>query len=842
MRRRFAVLVVLATLMTVFVVMPARAQDALIEMRVDAGYDSYFRDDQWFPVRVSVENNGDPIDARAIVRPQTTRGVGGTFSLPVDLPTNSRKTDFLHVTARGTVTQLRVELISNTNDAVLASRTVPVSSMQSTDQLYVVVTQSAAGSIDMTGAAAQGLQAYQANWEVETIPDNAAALESVNMIVFTDVDTGGLTLTQEAALEAWVADGGHLVVTGGPAWEATAAGLETLLPLVPNNDLTLDTLEPLAAYVASAAALDGDTIVATGALTENAAVLVETWDGIPLLARRTIGNGVVDYLTADPNVAPLRGWGEMSDVWYTLAATRSPVPNWSQTVKRWEAASVAAEILPGLDVLPSVLPICGFLALYIALIGPLNYIVLNRLNRREYAWFTIPVFIVLFSGLAWVVGGELRGNNPSIGRLTMVRSWSDTETAHTTQLIGLLSPQRTQYTLEAPENAFLRTIPNNELVGSNTLLQSTFQTSIEIQQASGFRAFEFPVDASFVAGFASYGTVPRPPISGSVRMRYPEDERNVQIILGSVTNNTEQTLTDGLILARGVAYRLEDIDPGNVQAFPMLNAQQIRLEGREMAAPAPIGYDFARTNLSFGHSTSYQYDNSPDQTVRDIIGNNNYVYNPLFPGNIDANSVEEQETRRRQLFLSALINDPYLSTGRGNQVYYVGWAQGAPNDIELQGREFDAFDTTLYVVALDVEIEQPVNTRVRVASDEFVWALEERTGMGSTAPVNLRVPEGNSITFRYTPLASAQLDSIDTLYVLVQYSSGGARTLPMQLWNWEEQRWDNQTVTGERLEVTSPEPYIGPQNAVRIRMVGSGVYTDIQSVRVEQVGEFAAQG
>ncbi|MEL6271819.1 MAG: hypothetical protein AAFR22_18575, partial [Chloroflexota bacterium] len=521
MHKRLAVLIVLALFAFIAAAQPAQAQSgaSLIEMRVEAGYDGFFRDDQWFPVRVAVTNNGDPIDARVVVRPETTRGVGGTYSLPVDLPTNSAKEDFLYVTARGTVTEMRVELIDNVDDLVLASRTVGVASIQATEQLYVVVTQSAAGSIDMTGAAAPGLVARQANWEVETIPDNAAALESINTLVFTDVDTAGLTLPQQAALEAWVAGGGHLVVTGGPRWESTSEGVSNLLPLVPDDSMTMGDLAPLAAFLGDDNTLAADTTVATGDLIDGAVVLSQTFDSIPLLARRTLGDGTVDYLAADPNTVPLRGWERTSDLWYLLASTRDPLPTWAGVFSQWEAATISSEILPGLDVLPSVLPLCGFLALYIALIGPLNYVVLNRINRREYAWLTIPVFILLFSGLAWIVGGELRGNDPSIGRVTMVRSWPDTEIAHTSELIGLLSPQRTQYTLEVDEGSFLRTIPDTNLVtGSGGILQSSFQSSIEIQQESGFRGFEFPVDASFVAGFATYGTIEKPEISGTVTM------------------------------------------------------------------------------------------------------------------------------------------------------------------------------------------------------------------------------------------------------------------------------------------------------------------------------------
>jgi hypothetical protein len=844
MHKRFALVLAFALAAVAVIASPLRAQDgaALIEMTVDAGYDAYFRDDQWLPVQVNVTNNGDPIDARVIVRPQTTRGVGGTYSVPMELPTNSSKRDQLYITARGTVTQLRVELLSNESDVVLASRQVPLVAIQPTEQLYVVITQAAAGSIDMTNARGMGMVAYQANWSLDDIPTNAAALESVNALVFTDVDTGGLTLDQERALESWVADGGHLIVTGGPNWQATAEGLRALLPLNPGDSENLPGLQPLADYLGIDADLTADTSVAVGELVEGARVLVASDEAIPLLVRRELGDGTVDYLTPDPNVAPLRGWQHTSALWYNLVITRTPVPNWSQDFRAWDAAKTAAEILPGLDVLPSVLPLCGFLALYIVLIGPVNYLILNRINRREYAWLTIPALIVLFSGLAWVVGSELRGNDPSIGRLTLVRSWPNTEVARTTELIGLLSPQRTQYTLDVADNTFLRTIPNTELVGTNSLLESTFETSIEIQQFNGFRAFEFPVDASFVAGFAANSTTEKPQISGSVLISYPDDDRNVQMIRGSVTNNTDQTLEDGVILARGVAYRLQEpIEPGDVQAFPLLSANRITLEGSEMAAPSPIGYDGSRVNLGFGYNSGGYYEDTVDRTLTDIMGQNGN-FGGYYSGN-DARTPEErtaqEEMRRRWSFLTALLRDPYFSTGRGDKVYFVGWSNRAVTDVDLAERTYNAYDSTLYVVELESEIQRPVATRVRVASDQFVWSVFEKNTLSNAAPVNLRLSEGNSIAFRYTPIETARLEVVDELHLLVRYNSGGAPSMPLQLWDWQDQAWDDVTITNNQLILRRPDEYIGPQNAVVVRVVGTGVYYDIQSIRVEQLGEFA---
>jgi len=833
MRRRFAFIICLFVLMGGMLAGPAAAQSGagLVEIEVDAAYDGFFRDEQWFPVRVTVTNNSDPFEGRVIVRPETSRGVRGSFSVPMDLPTNSVKSDVIYVAAQGITTQLRVELIDNQDDLVLGSQTVSLRSLQATDQLYVVVTQAASGSVDLTGARATGMGAMQANWEISSIPDNPTALASVNMILFSDVDTGGLTLAQERALEAWIANGGHLVVTGGINWEATAAGFTNLLPLVPDDAVTVDDVTPLAAYAGSEELLEGDTSLAVGELAEDARVLVETGLTEPILVRRELGEGVVDYLTIDPNVNPLRGWSDLNGLWYALASTAPPVPAWTRNFSVWDNTVNAAEILPGIDVLPSVIPFCGFLALYIALIGPLNYALLSRVNRREWAWVSIPLLIVLFSGLAFIVGGRLRGTTPSIGRIGVVRSWQNTDIAHTTEVFGLLSPQRTQYTLEGADGMLMRSLPRGSLSGGS-LLASTFQTSIEFQQAEQVRAEQFPVDASFVAAFAGYGTREAPAIRGRARIFYPTSERNVQVVRGSVTNETDQTLTDGVILARGAVFRLNgDLEPGDVADFEM------RLDSFEAPGPAPIGYNLGQTNTGVG----YNYGNSQlDRTVRDIMGDGNYNFNPAFEDTSDeARTIERQELRRRQFFLTALMREQFGSTARGNDVYFVGWAGAEPIDIELEEREYDPYPSTAYIVGLEVDVEQPLDKRVRVGSDQFTWAIHAREGLGTSAPFNFSVGEGNAVSFRFTPLPEARLDEVQEIWVIVQRNASGNTTIPVQVWNWDDNTWDAQTVSNERLEIDEPAPYLGPGNSVIVQVRGDDVsFMTFDYMRVEHVGTF----
>lgn len=803
---------------------PALAQDNPITLTVSAGFAGYFRDAEWMPVVVRVANNGDVVSGRLVVRPETSgTGITNTFSTAVTLPSGAQQTAFLYITARSFATQIRVELI-NDEGTVIAQREAGISAVQAQDRLSVVITASPLGAVDLTGARASNQNGYQANFTISDLPTQA--LNAVDVIMLSDVDSGGLSSAQQQALSDWVTMGGHLIVTGGQNWQATAAGVSSLLPLTPSASRDIDSLRPLAAWLRDSAALDTQTIIATGTLSDDAQVLAAAEDNTPLLARRTLGAGKVDYFAADPNNAPLRGWSSLPTLWLALATTGEPQPGWGSGFVDWESAARAAEILPGYDPLPDILPLFGFLLLYILLIGPLNYIVLNRINRREWAWLTIPGFILLFSVLAYGLGFNLRGNIAMLNRVAVVQTWHDSDRAQVDALVGLLSPRRSEYTLASAGGELLRPIPRP--LAATGLLTRNAQSGIDIQEGEQFTALNFNVDASFIAGFHLSGVIAKPDISGEATIAEDTTIAGQQIVRGSVRNDSDLTLTNPVILARGVALHLEQaLAPGDIVPF------ELTLPGGNPPAPAlrlPLSI------ISFFSARSS--DAAAKSSVIDIMGPDRYASNiaraPF------GSSFELQTNRRQQYFLSSFVNDFYNAGGRGDHVYIVGWADNTPLTTDVSGSTWETEDAAVYLIELDSQRAAPPSGSVTVASDQFTWLVQNYVGVSEITPVNFQLQPGEEVAFRYTPLPASVLSSVETLTINVADLTTGGRLLPITLWNWDTGAWDVINVTNETATLSDPAPYLGANNAVQVRLTADdiGGFTRIGRVTVEQTGTF----
>ncbi|MDX2162399.1 MAG: hypothetical protein SF162_13815 [bacterium] len=803
-------------------------QSGAISLQIRAGFDGAFRDQMWFPVTVRARNGGAPISGRLVVRPETSGGgVLGTFSTPITLPEGGDQTATFGIIARAQVTQIRVELIDD-QGLVAASAPAAIRAIQPLDRLYVVVSASAAGTVDMTGARFGGYSAFQAAWLPVDLPESTALLDAVDTMLIHDADTGALNAAQRTALAAWVSNGGHLIAAGGANWQAAAAGLRDLLPFLPDASAT-GSAAALGAWLRSpsADALTGDSTLARGTPLENAVILAAVDADTPLIVRQSFGGGTVDYLTADPGSAPLRGWTGLRDLWLTLTTTRAPQPGWSMGLTDPDQAINAAQILPGLDALPDVLPLCGFLFGYIALIGPINYLILNRLNRREWAWITIPILIIAFTGIAFAVGANLRGSEATLNRLAVVRAWPDTPLAYADGVIGLLSPRREVYTFSVGGGAALRPLPRT-LTGTSLLANAATTAAVEIVQDQGFQAVDFTIDASFIAPFALTGTTAVPGIVGSATFAYDESIPGQMTVRGSVRNDGDFALNDPAVLVRGAVERFDaPLEPGDLLTFELV------LPGEGAPSPAVRA---PSPPLSFTGTRSAQF-NQVKTSVIDMLGPENFSTSFYGRAFIDQD-VNTLELRRRQFFLTSFVDDAG-TTGRGDSVYVTGWSDQPPFEIALEGAAWNAQHSTVYLVEVAAEVERP-QTTVTIPRERFTWAVLEQSGIDAT-PTDIDFLAGEFAAFRFTPFPDAVLSDVESIAVRIGENATGSRTIPLDVWNFERQAWESFDVVGGERVLNDPAPYLGAQNAVHIRVTADAIasaFLRFGSLGIEQRGTF----
>ena len=760
-------------------------------MTAEAGFDGNCKAGNWIPIRVIVENSGPNVAAQVETSLEPTAGNRITYAYPVDLPSQSRKEIFLYAYPEGYFTRLTISLVSGKD--VLESVTANLTCLTQNDLLFGVIASSPSAFNILTELDPSNGAATVAQLEPASLPDQPQAWQALDVLVIADVDTGTLSAAQRQALVTWVANGGQLVIAGGPSWQKTAAGLADLLPITPTGTQNLDNLAALQPF--SQEALDSGPIIvaAAGSLAAQAEVLVEQ-DGLPLVARRLIGQGQVFYLAVDPSLEPLKNWDGMADFYQALFATAPDQPGWANGFINWSLAEQAATNLPGLP-LPSLVLICCFLGLYVLALGPLNYLVLRLFKRGELAWISIPVLVVFFSGLAFLVGSLSRGNRPVIHRVAIVQVWPDAPQAAVHGLVGVYSPRRGTYQGEINGQFLASPIPSSFVMAERgiTLLESEGQVQLP----------DFRIDVGGVRPLSLEGSIPTPAFDNGLVLTI--DEHGV-VLSGKVTNNSDLTLKDAVLMYPGGSLVIGELGPGDSYEInlPLVKAQLVGQPSAGVLSPAMF-------TSPFSAPTYYPY-YTYESTVSEIVGTSDYYAN--------------QETYQRYLLTSAALDAYGQSNGRGGGIYLSGWNDESPLDIRMTNRSSTrTSNTTLYLVSLRPRFEL-ANGILRLSPGMFTWRPLGDSNASQVNPYGGYLYQGEEFTLQYAlnpPLAYRTVRSL-TLHLQTTTTTSGPTGLEFQLWDFTAGQWVDLPDPGwGDYAIESPERYIGPGGTIQIHISNTSV-------------------
>ncbi|MBC8161165.1 MAG: hypothetical protein H7Z42_08085 [Roseiflexaceae bacterium] len=419
-------------------------QPAPITITVEAGFGGTYRIREWFPVHVTVANDGP--DVRGWLEWRVSNQSQGRFRQDIELPRGSRKQVTFYAIAEDYTSDGAVALVENNRD--LAVQRLRVDVIDS-DQLLVGVVSSDPGLLNsLTSVQSAGFRTSFVNHiGLARLPEQPRALQPLSLLVLHDQDTATLTNAQRRALALWVDLGGHLVVSGGSSAKLTAAGVADLLPVSIGDGFAQASLQPLANVSATAGTqLAGEITVNQVTPLPDSTTFPKQTDSA-LIYQRQAGAGSVTFSTFD--LGALRSWGGEADMWEQVLDLQPH--NSLSSVSRQQQFSALDDVLQLRTLVLLPVPVLfGLLALYILAIGPINYLVLRRLNRLNWAWLTIPLIVVTFVGASYMAGRITRGTEIQLAQVTVVQGREGSKDGLFTSYNGLFSPSRDRYTLGSP--------------------------------------------------------------------------------------------------------------------------------------------------------------------------------------------------------------------------------------------------------------------------------------------------------------------------------------------------------------------------------------------------------
>jgi len=661
-RSILAVLTVL-TAFTLGQVPVARADDPPpgLAMGVEVAFDGYVKYGEWLPVWVHLENSGSDRQAEIRVRFPGRWGTA-TFAAPASLPTGSRKRIPIYVLPNNFSHELEVQLFEGAD--LLVSEKAPVSPEPNISYFAGLVAPERGAMSLMMGAVLPGQKRPIVLLDLSPtdLPERPEGLHSFDCLVLNDVDTTSLTPEQGTALEAWVRQGGRLVLGGGAGALRTAAGLPgSLLPLVPRDVIEVDRLPGLAGFAGSEAIrVPGPFVVATGDPGEGHTLAAQ--NGVPLLRERAVGSGYVDFVSLDLAVSPFDAWAGTTAFWEKLLSPGAAYPEWlppdmsSRQIKSGQMRNALSN-LPSLD-LPSVRGLGVLLAVYIVLVGPINYVVLRWRKRLQWAWVTIPLITVVFAAGAFGLGYALRGTDLILNKIAIVELQPD-GTAWLSSYLGLFSPARQSYEIEVRGGSLLAPLSADyDPWGSGSPGQTGEMVFLQGDpgHVRGLAVNQWSMQTWMTEGvWADVGR-----ITGDLQTEGEE-------LVGVVRNETDHVLADAVLMLGDQLARLGDVPPG--EQVPV----KMNLSGFGSKRFGPVGWRLFEEQF-----------NSPG------------------PGG------PPREVQLKQMVVDSVFQQvgtmspvsSFRSFGSASPqgLVLLGWLDEAPPDVRVAGRKL-AQETTVFLYA-----------------------------------------------------------------------------------------------------------------------------------------------
>lgn len=641
-RRRagaLAILPILAVLVGLLLPLaPVAAASVTIEARGLVG--GRYESGGWLAIAISLANDGAPVSGAVVAE-----GADGTVRRPVDLPAGARKQVELYVRPSGVARQVKLRFEDEAGDA-LASTAAEVRTFNLDASSIGIVGDG--GGILRAQIVARGQGAGEPlTLAVSDLPQRPEPLEGLAAMVWA-ADSTTLTPAQARSLERWVASGGQLVVVGGPDWQARTAAFGELLPMTDLQATDGVVSTALAGLAGMEDELPAST-VASGTLRDGALGLAQTDDeaALPLLATMSFGGGRVTYLAVDIGADAFRAAASAPLLWARLLPQQATT-NGGFIDPGMDAESIMTQALaaiPSLEVPPAEL-LLALLAAYILLIGPISYIVLRRIDRRELAWVTAPVLVILFTAGAFGVGSSLKGTSIVINEIAMVRAAVDGSAASVQTFAGIFSPSREAYDVTADDDALLASVRSFD--------QPDARRSHVVEQGEPARLLGLQVTTFGLQTIRADTVVEYTP-GLDVSWHAGDGE-----ITGEVTNRSTGVITDVAIVTTTGGRMIGDLDAGETREFRLRFALP-------QGSPSDAVYGFGGFDGSSERQRAIQ---SRRQVIDTLVGYGQFGMAPMGGQGID--------------------RGPFI----------IGWrSDEPPTALELDGVEAQRYSQTVEVIS-----------------------------------------------------------------------------------------------------------------------------------------------
>ncbi|MBZ4664949.1 hypothetical protein [Mahella sp.] len=463
----FTFLIAIAMIISALLALPLMvfADNDDVTMEVEVGFDSHFNMQQWTPVVVDIENKGPDIDGWLEAEAIQQDGTAVVFSTKAVIPQGSKKRITLYMQFSTVQRNMQVRLMQQ-DKAIKQIEVKNLYPMNYNQYLMGVLTDDKdALNYWWQKPGNDGLFTYHEtiHLNAESFPDRKEVLDNFTALIINNFDTGALSQKQIDALNVWIDSGGLLIVGTGPNGQKVMSGLtDKVIPLRSGKIVSVAEI-PVLDTVSGVKNHSDAPFQLMEIEADKADEVVNEGDNC-IIAKHRKGDGYIFISAFDLGLEPITGWAGNQALWDNILAKQLDVqramymrsPDLRTSIKQNEYWSIlqALQNIKAMDI-PSINGLIILLLIYLAVVGPINYFVLKRFDKREWMWFTIPLLVLAFSGGIYAAGYTVKGDDVITNTISVINIKDDGNAANVDNYIGVFMPRKGDYTISTGKDVLL---------------------------------------------------------------------------------------------------------------------------------------------------------------------------------------------------------------------------------------------------------------------------------------------------------------------------------------------------------------------------------------------------
>lgn len=445
----------------------------------------------------------------------------------------------------------------------------------------------------------------------ENLPDSKEALAVCNYILINNYDTSKLSDAQIDAMKQWVSEGGVLIFGTGPNSQKVFSKFNDNFVTGTIGDMSKEDINIPDSAEDNSINVDTVDISVDDA---NSLTTVTTSDSF---VEKTVGKGSVVVANFDFGLEPVKSWKSNKAMVANLFAaagtetTTAILQNENTIGSSFNYSTENAVNTIPENKRPSAILYGIVFLIYIVCIGPILYIILKAMNKRELLWIMIPVLSIVFTVIVFATSLMYRVWHPFVGTVTVL-DYEDG--AVSTSVYGSIqSPDTGKYDVTFCDgyNGYVPYSQDNYYINSNGSTTMTDLYAYAIKEDNNKIILNMNKGRAFASRyFTLNGGVESDGSDINLDIEY-----SINSFTGNITNNTGYDLTDVVIIYKGMCYIVGDMAAGT----------KISVETKDFSS---YGYSYNIVNSlydnkqGFSELSSGEY--SRNQNLIDMMCNNYY--------------------------------------------------------------------------------------------------------------------------------------------------------------------------------------------------------------------------